>query len=95
MPEMIRMGGNGTDGNGYYRLEGLAPGKISVEATHEDYPRVVKDLEAREGINRLDLHVRGRAEVEGRVQLDRPANPWPGPRCGSLPRAGTGAGRRP
>lgn len=66
-PEMIRMGGQGTDGAGYYRLEGLAPGKISVEALDEDYPRVVKDLEAREGINRLDLQFEGGHEVEGRV----------------------------
>jgi hypothetical protein len=64
---MIRMGGEGTDGNGYYRIEGLAPGPVSVEADHEDYPRVVKDLEAREGLNRLDLYFEGGQEVSGRV----------------------------
>jgi len=67
MPELIRMGGSATDGDGYYRLEGLAPGLRSVEATHEEYPRVVKDLEAREGINRLDLNFEGGQQVSGRV----------------------------
>jgi protocatechuate 3,4-dioxygenase beta subunit len=66
--EMIRIaGGNMTDGNGYYRIEGLAPGPQSIEATHDDYPRVVKDLEAREGLNRLDLNFEGGHEVAGRV----------------------------
>jgi uncharacterized GH25 family protein len=66
-PEMIRMGGAGADGNGYYRLEGLEPGSISVEATHRDYPRVVKDIEAKEGINGLNLRFEGGQEVSGMV----------------------------
>ncbi|HKQ61753.1 MAG TPA: carboxypeptidase regulatory-like domain-containing protein, partial [Candidatus Polarisedimenticolaceae bacterium] len=61
------LGGTTTDGNGYYRLEGLAPGTVSVEATHADYPRVVKDLEAKEGINSLQLQFQGGQEVTGRV----------------------------
>lgn len=67
MPELVRIGGSGTDGNGYYRLEGLEPGPLSVEATHDEYPRVVRDLEAREGINRLDLAFEGGQPVSGRV----------------------------
>jgi uncharacterized GH25 family protein len=64
---MFRMGGAGADGNGYYRLEGLEPGNISVEALHEDYPRVVKDIEAKEGINGLNLRFEGGQEVSGMV----------------------------
>ncbi len=66
-PEMIRMGGAGVDGNGYYRLDGLEPGAVSVEATHEDYPRIVKDIEAKEGINALNLRFEGGQEVAGMV----------------------------
>jgi uncharacterized GH25 family protein len=66
-PGMIRMGGAGVDGNGYYRLDGLEPGELSVEATHEDYPRVVKDIEAKEGINALNLRFEGGQEVAGMV----------------------------
>jgi protocatechuate 3,4-dioxygenase beta subunit len=59
--------GNPTDGNGIYRLEGLAPGLVSVEATHDDFPRAVKDIDLDEGLNSLDLHLEGGVEVSGRV----------------------------
>jgi uncharacterized GH25 family protein len=61
------MHGNPTDGNGLYRLEGLQPGKVSIEAKHDDYPRAVKDTELEEGLNRLDLYFEGGVEVSGRV----------------------------
>lgn len=64
---MIDFGGQPTDGNGYYRLEGLAPGPVSIEATHDDYPRVVRDIELGEGIQALDLHLAGGFEVAGLV----------------------------
>jgi protocatechuate 3,4-dioxygenase beta subunit len=57
----------GVDGNGYYRIEGLEPGAISIEAEHPDYPRVVRDTELREGRNSLDLGFQGGHEVGGRV----------------------------
>ncbi len=61
------MGGSPSDGSGYYRLEGLVPGTVSIEATHDDYPRVVKDIEVKEGLNALDLHFEGGQEVTGIV----------------------------
>lgn len=68
--------GNPTDGNGIYRIEGLAPGLVSVEATHDDFPRAVKDIELDEGLNSLDLHLEGGVEVSGRV-VGSSGNPVP------------------
>lgn len=56
-----------TDGEGRYRLEGLAPGTVSIEADHEDHARVVRDAEVRTGDNALDLRFEGGVEVSGRV----------------------------
>lgn len=56
-----------TDGGGNYRLEGLPPGPVSIEATHDSYVRTVKDIEAEEGINALDLQFEGGQEVAGSV----------------------------
>jgi len=61
-------GNAAVDGDGYYRLDGLAPGKTSIEATHEWYPRVVRDVELREGRNPLDLTFEGGTEVTGQVR---------------------------
>ena len=65
--EGMFFGGIPTDGNGYYRIEGLVPGKISIEATHESWPRVVRDIEIDEGIHTLDLRFDGGIEVSGLV----------------------------
>ncbi len=65
--QMVRFRGTGTDGDGYYRIEGLAPGKVSIEATHENWARVVKDLEAKPGVNTVDLQFQGGQDVSGRV----------------------------
>ncbi|HXV76164.1 MAG TPA: carboxypeptidase regulatory-like domain-containing protein, partial [Candidatus Polarisedimenticolaceae bacterium] len=65
---MMRMlEGSPSDGNGIYRLEGLAPGAVSIEATHDDWPRTVRDVELTAGVNHLDLQFEGGVEVEGRV----------------------------
>jgi uncharacterized GH25 family protein len=64
---MRELGGTASDGNGYYRLEGLTPGTVSVEATHDDYPRTVKDIDADEGMNSLNLQFEGGFEVTGTV----------------------------
>ena len=64
---MRMLSGNPTDGNGLYRLEGLEPGNVSVEAMHDDYPRTVKDIELEEGPNGLDLYFEGGVEVSGRI----------------------------
>ncbi len=56
-----------TDADGWYRVDGLAPGELSIEATHSDYPRVAKDVTLRAGENRLDLAFSGGVRVSGRV----------------------------
>ncbi len=73
----MRFRGNPTDGDGRYRIEGVEPGKISVEATHDEYTRAVKDLEARPGANVLDLILGGGAEASG-VVVDPSGMPVPG-----------------
>lgn len=92
-PEPLRgLGGVTSDGDGYYRLEGLAPGKVAVEATHGDYVRTVKEIEARAGANKLDLHFEGGQDVSGLVtdasgatiagawvQLSAAGRDWGGP----------------
>jgi hypothetical protein len=91
-PEPLRLGGVFSDGDGNYRLEGLVPGRVVVEATHDDYVRTVKDLAARAGMNRLDLQFEGGQEVSGTVtdasgtmlvgaivRLAAPGREWGGP----------------
>ena len=73
---MRMLGGSPTDGNGTYRLEGLAPGAISVEAQHDDWPRTVKDVEVEPGMNNVDLYFAGGVEVSGRV-TDTTGHPVP------------------
>ncbi|HET9227505.1 MAG TPA: carboxypeptidase regulatory-like domain-containing protein, partial [Thermoanaerobaculia bacterium] len=87
-----------TDGDGRYRLEGIAPGTHSVQAEHESYRRAVKELEVRLGENTLDLRLEGGAEISGRV-VDEGGVPIPsarvslreGPRSWSQPGAVSGA----
>jgi len=63
-----RMGGDApVDGDGYFRLEGLSPGELSIKAEHPGYPRVAKDLDLRVGINSVNLEFQGGQEVSGRV----------------------------
>jgi uncharacterized GH25 family protein len=73
---IMRLNAAAADGDGNYRLEGLAPGPTSIEATHDDYPRVVRDIELKEGINSLDLDFEGGVEVAGRV-VDTTGKPVP------------------
>lgn len=56
-----------TDGDGRFRLEGIAPGTRSVQAEHKSYRRAVKELEVRLGENSVDLRLEGGVEVSGRV----------------------------
>jgi protocatechuate 3,4-dioxygenase beta subunit len=66
--EMIHdMGGNSTDGNGNFRLVGLAPGTYSIQARHEAYPRTVKEITLKEGHNKIELMFTGGQEVSGRI----------------------------
>jgi protocatechuate 3,4-dioxygenase beta subunit len=56
-----------TDGDGHYRLEGVPPGSLSLEANHPGHSRAVRDLEVRPGTNRLDFTLESGTEVAGRV----------------------------
>lgn len=72
-----RMGGDvPVDGDGYYRLEGLSLGELSIEAEHPDYPRVAKDVDLRAGVNAVNLAFTGGQEVSGYV-VDTAGNPVP------------------
>jgi len=66
-----------SDGSGHFRLEGLEAGPVAIEARHPDYPRVVKDVELREGINVVELEFSGGHEVSGLVS-DTAGRPVPG-----------------
>ncbi len=65
--EMARMRGPVSDGEGRFRIEGVEPGAVSIEATHPDYVRTVKDIDARAGINVVNLELGGGNEVSGSV----------------------------
>lgn len=68
MGARMRMSSGGaTDGDGLYRIEGLAPGTRSIEAQDGQGRRAVGELEVRPGTNRLDLRFRGGHEIAGRV----------------------------
>ena len=56
---MMGRGGATTDGEGFYRLEGVEPGPRSIEAVHPSYVRTVRDVEARPGRNGLDFEFEG------------------------------------
>jgi uncharacterized GH25 family protein len=87
-----------TDGDGRYRLEGIAPGTRSVQAEHKSYRRAVKELEVRLGENSVDLRLEGGVEVRGRV-VDEGGIPVAsarvalraGPRSWNQPDAASGA----
>ncbi len=66
-----------SDGDGRYRLEGVAPGPQTFDADLEGYRRAVKDLDVRMGENALDLTLEGGAEIRGRV-VDDGGVPVPG-----------------
>jgi len=56
-----------SDGDGHYRMEGVAPGTRTIQAEHKGYRRSVRELEVRAGENSLDLRLEGGVEVSGRV----------------------------
>jgi hypothetical protein len=63
-----------TDGDGYYRLDQLAPGTRNFRAEHEGYRKTVRELEVRAGENTLDFSLEGGVEISGRV-IDEGGNP--------------------
>lgn len=56
-----------TNGDGRYRLEGVATGPQTLIATQEGYLRGLRDLDVRPGENRLDFRLGEGASVSGRV----------------------------
>ncbi|HEV7518453.1 MAG TPA: carboxypeptidase-like regulatory domain-containing protein, partial [Thermoanaerobaculia bacterium] len=61
------MPGAQTDGTGNYLLEGVATGPLSIVAEKEGFARAVRDLDVRQGSNRLDLELGEGFEIGGRV----------------------------
>lgn len=86
-----------SDGDGRFRLEGIAPGTRAVQAEHRSYRRAIKELEVRLGENSVDLRLEGGVEVSGRV-VDEGGAPVAsarvslraGPRSWNQPDAATG-----
>ncbi len=66
-----------TDGDGRYRIEGLAPAPLALEATHPASGRAVADLAAEPGENRLDFQLAGGRALAGHV-VDSAAAPVAG-----------------
>lgn len=59
-----------TDGDGYYRLDGVAPGTRAVQVEHKSYTKAVRELEVRSGTNSLDVALEKGSEISGRVVGD-------------------------
>lgn len=68
-----------TDGNGFYRIEDLAPGRARLEARHPAAGREVREVEALPGDNSLDFQLEGGHRVSGQV-LDPTGAPVGGAR---------------
>ena len=56
-----------SDGDGFYRLDGVAPGSRTVRVRREGFSTAARDLEVRAGENVLDFSLDAGAEVSGRV----------------------------
>jgi uncharacterized GH25 family protein len=65
------------DGDGAYRLEGVAEGNRSIVAESRDHPKVVQALAVQPGSNHLDFQLADGREVSGRV-IDPQGQPIPG-----------------
>lgn len=64
----FQIGGSArTDGDGRYRIEGIPPGARTFVAAHQSHPRATRDLEVRDGENRLDFRLSSGREVSGIV----------------------------
>ena len=56
-----------SDGAGMYQLHGMKPGALTIQISHELYPRLAKDIELRPGANHMDFQLAGGNSVAGRV----------------------------
>ncbi len=57
-----------TDGSGNYVLHGLKPGKVNIDASHQEAPRQVKEIDLKPGLNRLDFQLESGYPISGRTQ---------------------------
>ncbi len=67
----------GTDADGHYRIEGIAPGPHTLETRAEGYRRAVRDVEAKGETRGVDFQLDRGLEVSGRV-IDIAGNPFAG-----------------
>ncbi len=78
-----------TDGDGRYRIEGLATGRVSMTAEHPKYQAQVLDIEVRPEENTLDFELDRGLEITGRV-IDENQLPVEGARVqATAPRGGS------
>lgn len=79
-----------SDADGRYRIGGLAPGRLSLSASHGLFGQSVQELDLQPGENTLDFWLKGGQAVSGRV-LDPSGSPVSGARvwlrasAGALP----------
>lgn len=55
------------DGEGNYQLHGLKPGTVNIQVSLEEYPRLVKEIDIKEGSNHMDFQLAGGNDISGRV----------------------------
>ncbi|MFL6231665.1 MAG: carboxypeptidase regulatory-like domain-containing protein [Thermoanaerobaculia bacterium] len=65
------------DGDGQYRIDGIPPGKRTLEARAEGYRRGVREVEASARAATVDFELERGLEVSGRI-VDDGGNPVPG-----------------
>lgn len=82
-----------SDGDGRYRLDSVSPGPKTVAAEHDDYQKVVREIDADRGDNELDITFDRGHEITGRVQ-DAFGEPLPGALLTLFPPGRALGGRR-
>lgn len=79
-----------SDADGRYRIDRLAPGRLSLSASHGVFGQAVQELDLQPGENALDFRLQGGQTVSGHV-LDRSGSPvaaariWMRASTGTLP----------
>jgi hypothetical protein len=59
-----------SDGEGFYRIEGVATGKVEVDLFHPNHPRQQRRMTIEPGTNSLDFEVAAGRRVAGRIVDD-------------------------
>lgn len=63
-----------SDAEGHYRIDGLAPGRLSLAASHPTLGQGLRELDAQPGDNAVDFELAGGQTVSGKV-LDPSGSP--------------------